>query len=40
VCAQAARQRVLDQYTLERTLDATWGLYRDPVLGLRPNAEA
>jgi glycosyltransferase involved in cell wall biosynthesis len=32
-CGQAARQRVLDQYTLERTLEATWSLYRDPVLG-------
>src|SRR5262245_4477203 len=33
VCAQAARQRVLDQYTLKRTLDATWALYRDAVPG-------
>jgi len=35
-CAQAARQRVLDQYTLERTLDATWALYRNPVRARRP----
>ena len=37
VCAQAARQRVLDQYTLERTLEETWALYRDPVPGSRRN---
>jgi len=36
-CGQAARQRVLDQYTLERTLEATWALYRDPVLPSRRN---
>jgi glycosyltransferase involved in cell wall biosynthesis len=36
-CAHAARQRVLDHYTLERTLEATWALYRDPVQGSRRN---
>jgi glycosyltransferase involved in cell wall biosynthesis len=35
VCARAARQRVLDQYTLEGTLEATWALYRDLVAGSR-----
>lgn len=37
VCAQAARQRVLDQYTLAGTLEATWALYQDRALGARPN---
>jgi glycosyltransferase involved in cell wall biosynthesis len=37
-CAQAARQRVLDGYTLERTLEVTWALYRDLVAGSRLSA--